>query len=154
VSNVAMQPFRAAMEDLGFWDVSSLGMSGNLLFNAKEDEAGELERRIGRRFGTEAFVRTRSDVSRVVTGIPFEGGSSVLFLRRPPAAARRRAFHLLEFEPPHPVLRGRTIYFVYPARRVGRRSSFDFEKALDVMGTARSARVVTEILHRMSGHPR
>ena len=34
ITNVPMKPFRDAMQDMGFTDVESYGMSGNLLFDA------------------------------------------------------------------------------------------------------------------------
>lgn len=87
------------------------------------------------------------ELARVVAQIPFE--CDVLFLARTPTAARRQAFLGLDFEAPQPVLRGKTIFFVHPARLPGKRSPFNFEEALG-MGTARSARVVRQILGRMS----
>jgi uncharacterized protein (DUF1697 family) len=152
ISNVGMQPFRQALEELGFSDVESYGMSGNLLFNADRSDTAALERCIAARLGAAAFVRTRPELARVVAQDPFRGrpGASVLFLARPPAAARRRAFLRLDFEAPRPVLRGRTLCFVHPARLLGKRTPFDFERALGVEGTARSARVVGQLLARMS----
>ena len=46
ISNVAMQPFRQAMEELGFTDVASYGMSGNLLFNVDGSDIASIERSI------------------------------------------------------------------------------------------------------------
>lgn len=110
ITNVPMRPFRRALEELGFTDVESCGTSGNLLFNADWSDAPALERRIARRLGKVAFVRTRSALGRVVAGDPFrDRGGVVLFLGRAPTAARRRAFLGLEFEGPRPVLRGRTV---------------------------------------------
>ena len=148
VSNVAMNPFRRAMEDMGFTDVETFGMSGNLLFTTRLSDIPSLERRIAKRFGTAAFVRTQHDLQRIAGEDPF--GSAILFLSHSPSASRRRAFGRLEFTEPRPVLRGRTIYFVYPARLRGRKEPFDFENALGVLGTARSARVVERLLTRIS----
>ena len=148
IAHVSMGPFRAGMEELGYTDVESYGMSGNLLYNAAHSDVSEHERRITAKFGTPAIVRTRAALTRVVGQIPFE--SDVLFLAQTPNAARRRAFLGLEFEAPQPVLRGKTVFFVHPARLPGKRSPFNFEEALG-MGTARSARVVRQILVRMLG---
>jgi uncharacterized protein (DUF1697 family) len=147
ISNVSMTPFREAMEDLGFTDVESYGMSGNLLFNSKGTDMASLERRITSQFGTPAMVRTDSQLARVIAQDPFD--SSILFLTRAPTASRRRAFLELDFESPRPFLKGKTVYFVHPARLRGKRSSFDFEGELGVLGTARSARVVRQLLARM-----
>jgi uncharacterized protein (DUF1697 family) len=148
ISNVSMKPFREAMEELGFADVESYGMSGNLLFNAKGTNPATLEKRITDQFSTPAMVRTDSQLARVIAQDPFD--SAILFLTRTPTASRRSAFLELDFESPHPIIHGKTVYFVHPARVKGKRASFDFERELGVLGTARSARVVRQLLARMS----
>jgi len=148
ISNVSMKSFREAMEALGFTGVESYGMSGNLLFNAPRADMAVLEEQITAQFSTRAMVRTRTELARIVAKDPFD--NSILLLRRAPAASRKRALLELDFESPHPVLRGKTVYFVHPAQLRGKRASFDFERALGVLGTARSARVVRQILARMS----
>jgi Protein of unknown function (DUF1697) len=148
ISNVGMASFRKAMEELGFAEVESYGMSGNLLFTAHRSDPASLERHIAKRFGTPAFVRTRLELARVVAHDPFR--AAVLFLAHPPPAARRRAFMQLDFEVPRPVLERSTLYFVYPARLRGKRGPFDFEAALGVSATARSAGMVGRLLGRMS----
>jgi uncharacterized protein (DUF1697 family) len=148
ISNVGMQPFRQGMEELGFTAVESYGMSGNFLFRADRAGPAAHERRITAKFGTIAVVRTRPELARIMAHDPF--GSSLLFLARAPTTTRRQAFHRLDFEVPRPILQGKTVYFVYPARRRGQRTPFDFERALGVLGTARSARVVGQLLVRMA----
>lgn len=148
IAHVSMDPFRKAMGELGFTDVESYGMSGNLLFNAQNSKLAALEERITSRFGTPAMVRTDVQLAKVIAQDPFD--SAILFLTRTPTASRRRAFLGLDFDTPHPVLRGKTIYFEHPARLKGKRTSFDFERELDVLGTARSARIVRQLLARMT----
>lgn len=148
ISNVSMKPFREGMQGLGLTDVESYGMSGNLLFNAKKEKVGSLEKQIATQFGTPAMVRTASQIARVIAQDPFD--SDILFLTRLPTASRRRAFLELDFESPRPVIYGKTVYFVHPARLKGKRTSFDFESQLGILGTARSARVVRGLLERMS----
>jgi uncharacterized protein (DUF1697 family) len=149
ITNLPMQPFRDAMEEMGFTDVESYGMSGNLLFDAPTSDARALERRIAERFGTDAFVRTRTEMAGVVARDPL--GEIVMFLARPPTAAKRRAFVDLDVEDPRPVLRGRTLFFSYPLLLRGRRRPLDIEDALGVRGTFRTSRVVRTLLARMSG---
>jgi len=148
ISNVRMDPFRKGMEALGFRDVASYGMSGNLVFTADRSARRSLEVRIAARFGTDAFVRSKAELSRTIEEDPFE--SSVLFLASIPSATARSGFERLEFESRRPVLRGSVLYFVYPARLRGTRSPFDFERALEVRATARSSRVVARIHARMT----
>jgi uncharacterized protein (DUF1697 family) len=147
ITNVEMKPFRDRMERLGFADVASYGMSGNLLFNAVGSDIASLESRIAAEFDTVALVRTRPELARIVGQDPF--GSTILFLARASTTARRE-FLRLDFEPPGPVLRGKTVYFEHPAKLRGKSTPFDFERALGVQGTARSARVVRALLERMS----
>lgn len=149
ISNVSMHTFRQAMEELGFTAVESVGMSGNLIFTFAENaNITAYERRITARFGTLAVVRTHADLARIAAQDPF--GSSLLFLARPPTAARRHALSQLDFEASRPILCGKMVYFVYPARLRGKRTPFDFERALGVQGTARSARVVQQMLMRLA----
>jgi uncharacterized protein (DUF1697 family) len=147
ISNVSMKPFRKKMEDLEFKDVESYGMSGNLLFNTKRTDVSTLERLISEQFGTPVMVGTSLQLTKVIANDPF--GSSILFLTRAPTAAKRRTFHQLDFDSPRPVIEGKTVYFVNPAHLKGKRASFDFEGALGVLGTARSAQVVRRILALM-----
>jgi uncharacterized protein (DUF1697 family) len=143
-----MKPFRDAMEELGFTDVESYATSGNLLFNARPTDPGSLERRIAARVGTDVFVRTAPELRRLVAQDPV--GEIIMFLAKPPTAAKRRAFLELEFEEPRPVVRGRTVYFSFPLLLLGRRTPFDIETALGVKGTFRTARVAATLLARMS----
>jgi hypothetical protein len=132
--------------------VGSYGTSGNFLFNTTQADPRGLERRIARRVGTAAFVRTRTEMSRVVAADPFrERSGVVLFLARAPGAAARRRFRGLKFEQPRPVLRGRTVFYVYPATLRGRRTPVDFERMLGIPGTFRSSRVVERLLALMQG---
>ena len=148
ITNVSMKPFRDAMEEMGFTDVESYATSGNLLFNARTTDARALERRIGRRFGTDAFVRTRTEMARVVAQDPLD--AIVMFLERPPTTARKRAFLDLDVIEPRPVLRGRTLYLSYPLLLRGRRTHLDVEEALAVRGTFRTSPVEATLLSRMS----
>jgi uncharacterized protein (DUF1697 family) len=151
IANVSMAPFRQAMEEMGFSDVESLGMSGNLLFETGEADVAAMEAQIGGRFRTTAVLRSGPDLKRAVGRNPFgrQDGASVLFLAKEPAAERRRAFQATGFEDPPPLLVGRTIFFVHPTRRAGKRSPFDFERALDLKGTARSAGIVEQLAERL-----
>jgi uncharacterized protein (DUF1697 family) len=152
ITNVSMKPFRDAMEEMGFTDVESHAASGNLLFDARTTDARALERRIGRRFGTDAFVRTPTEMARVVAQDPLN--AIVVFLERPPTTARKRAFLDLDVREPRPVLRGRTLYLSYPLLLRGRRTYLDVEDALAVRGTFRTSRVVATLSARMSDRTR
>jgi uncharacterized protein (DUF1697 family) len=148
ISNVSMAPFREAMErELGYTDVETYGMSGNILFTAPATPISTLEKRISERFRTDAFVRTSVEMAKIVANDPL--GSTILFLAKPPSLTRREKFNELDFEGRRPVLRGATVYFRYPARLSDRKAPFDFEEFLDVRGTARSTRVVKAISEKL-----
>lgn len=149
ISNVSMAPFRDAMAELGFDNVATHGMSGNLVFDAPAGGLGDLERRIGERFGTPAVVRAKADLSKILERAPLGARGAILLLAKRPSASRQEALANVDFEEPRPVLAGRTVYFVHPARVVGRRSPFDFEQLLGVPGTARSFGVVTNVAAMM-----
>ena len=143
-----MAPFREAMErELGYTDVETFGMSGNLLFDAPRTPISTLEHKISTRFGTEAFVRTSVEIAKIIANDPL--ASTIIFLAKPPSLTRREAFEQLDFEGRRPVLRGSTVYYRYPARLRDKKAPFDFEEFLGVRGTARSSRVVKTISEKL-----
>src|SRR5262245_26560201 len=152
ITNVPMKPFRDALEEMGFTNVESYATSGNLLFDAQPTDARALERRIAECVGTDAFVRTRTELARVVARDPLN--AIVMFLERAPTTVRTRAFRDLDFREPIPVLRGRTLYYSYPLLLRGRKTPLDIEDALGVRGTFRTSRVVATLLVRMSDERR
>jgi uncharacterized protein (DUF1697 family) len=153
IANTPMAPFRDAMTELGFAEVESLGMSGNLIFTADGGAAGEFEPRIAARFGTDAFVRTATEMARTAADHPFrdQSGASVLFLASAPSTAKRRALQHMAFDGSRPVLKGKALHFTYPSTVAGKRTPVDFERLLGVRGTARSARIVEQLAARMRG---
>jgi len=153
IANTPMAPFRDAMAELGFAEVESFGMSGNLIFTADGGAAGAFEPVIAARFGTDAFVRTATEMARTAADHPLRDrpGAAVLFLAAAPSAAKRRALQATPFEGGPPLLKGKALHFAYPARIAGKRGPTDFEQLLGVRGTARSARVVEQLAARMRG---
>ncbi len=57
ISNLPMQPFRDALEELGFDEVTSYGTTGNLLFAARKADTVSLEARIERKLEIKTIVR-------------------------------------------------------------------------------------------------
>lgn len=150
ISNVSMVPFRAAIEALGFTEVESFGMSGNLIFSTAKTPAADLELRIGSHLDKVAIVRTASEMTKTAADDPFEKGGAVMFLARMPSAAAKEALAALEIAEARPVLRGKTVYFMHPIIVAGRRGPLDLEAALGVKGTIRSSNVVRRIAERMA----
>jgi uncharacterized protein (DUF1697 family) len=149
ISNASMAPFRARLESLGFEDVESYGMSGNLFFSTDSSDREDLEQRITAEFGTPASVFTRLEIAKAARH-PYRehDGAAVMFLTRTPSRSARAALTALVLDPPVPQIHGRITQLVFPARRRGRRTPVDFEEVLGVSGTMRSLRVVEALLKR------
>jgi uncharacterized protein (DUF1697 family) len=122
------------------------------MFNASDYDARELEQRIAQMFGTAAFVRSRMELKRIVSRNPYRdrAGAGVLLLGRPVSPQRRRMLKELEFEAEPPVVEGRSVFFLNPTLVRGYRTLFDFERALEVTGTMRAARVLRRVEETMS----
>lgn len=155
IAHVPMQPFREALEELRLRDVVSYGMSGNLMFNTDISDVRLLEDVIAERLGAVTFVRTRSQIARIVAADPYinEPGAAITLLAKPVPAARRREVEAMDFEGTPPLLRGRTLYFTESTRLKGRRSLINPEVLFKTTGTVRSSPVVAQVLARMLGAP-
>lgn len=151
ITNVAMRPFVDALERLGLTAVVSFGASGNLVFCADAADSASLESRIAQAVGVEAFVRSRDELSAIVTQDPHSGrkGAMVFLAKRPPDRARIQSLNAGGFNGDPPVVSGATVYFVSPTRRPGRKSPIDFERELGVSGTIRSSKVIARVLDLM-----
>lgn len=152
ISNVPMKPFREALSALGLTRVDSFGTSGNFVFCSSDEDRGLLEDRIGDALGTEAFVRSRDELTSIVAANPYADreGAAVFLAKRPIDEFRRTRMIEQGFEGDPPSFSESTIYFVHPTRRLGRKGVIDFERELDVAGTMRSSRVLARVLELMS----
>jgi uncharacterized protein (DUF1697 family) len=151
ISNVPMQPFRTAFERLGFTEVETFGASGNVLFCANETDASALESRVGETVGAEAFVRRREELATIVAHNPYADvkGASVFLAKHLIGQSQAESLFAGGFEGDPPVISGANVYFVHPTRRPGVTGVVDFERALGVRGTMRSARVIARVLGMM-----
>lgn len=151
ISNVPMQPLRAALERIGFAEVSSFGSSGNVIFSAPGLDRASIEPRVEAAVGSEAIVLTRSELDAVVAGDPYAGreGAAVFLAKHPIERAHADALLRGGFEGDPPVVVGSAVYFVHPTRRPGRRAVVDFEHELSVRGTMRGSNVLARVFQRM-----
>jgi uncharacterized protein (DUF1697 family) len=151
ISNVPMEPYRAALVDIGLTDVRSFGGTGNMLFRAGDSDRAALEESIAEAVGVETFVRSRSELAAVVSENPYTGrpGAGVFFARGPIDASQVAALMAGGFDGEPPVVAGSEVYFVHPLSRPGHKSIIDFERVLGVRGTMRAARVVARVLELM-----
>lgn len=154
ISNVSMAPLREGMEALDYTEIASFGMSGNLIFTA--DAGGgidAMEERISRKLGAVAMVRSAAAMARAAKVDRFPGArwSTVIFLARAPNAEERKRFLALDFAEPKPVLRGRDAFYSFPVAIAGKKANVDIEKAIGIVGTQWTIRVVTRIAELMRG---
>lgn len=151
ISNVPMEPYRAALVDIGLADVRSYGGTGNMLFRTDATDREALERSIAEAVGVEAFVRTRHELAAVVSQNPYVGvpGAVVFFARHSIDPDREDVLMAGGFDGEPPVVSGAEVYFLHPLRRPGWRSIIDLERELGVRGTMRAAHVVERVLGLM-----
>lgn len=146
-------------ESLGLRDVKSYIQSGNVLFNAKDDDAEsvkeELQKRIRSRFGLEVtvIIRNRRELQSIFERNPFIGSGGgkldrmyVTFMeespeREPPRDLRSDADTNDDFR-----IVGTEIYLYCPGGygKTVFSNSF-FEKKLGVRATTRNWKTVTEL---------
>jgi uncharacterized protein (DUF1697 family) len=119
---VAMADARAALEGLGYEDVSSYVNSGNLIFTAT-GAAGELEQAIRAKledllgFECTTFVRTATQVKALATDKPFGAIAAghthfALLILTKPTAAQKRAIEALSNDHDEVVVRGRDVHWL------------------------------------------
>jgi len=151
ISNVPMQPLRDALSDIGLTEVRSFGGTGNMFFCVGDMSRTTLEALIADAVGVEAFVRSRSEMAKVVSEDPYAGrfGAGVFFSNSPVDARQAASFLAGGFDGDPPVVARTEVYFVHPLRRLGRRSVIDFERELGVRGTMRASSVVARVLELM-----
>jgi uncharacterized protein (DUF1697 family) len=90
---ISMSALKKSFEAIGFTHVSTYINSGNIIFNAKDDDARKLERQIERmlakdyQLDSKVVVRSLSEMEKLVQGLPrnWDGDSNwrynVIFLR-------------------------------------------------------------------------
>ncbi|MGV8083618.1 MAG: DUF1697 domain-containing protein [Coriobacteriia bacterium] len=151
ISNVSMQPFRNALLEIGLTDVGSFGATGNMMFCSRDTDCVSLERRIADAVGVETFVRTRLEMSAIVSEDPYTGlaGASLFLFRGPIDESRVVSFLSGAFEGDPPVVIGTEVHFVHPLRRPGGKGIIDLERELGVRGTMRASRVVARVFDLM-----
>jgi uncharacterized protein (DUF1697 family) len=152
-NKVAMGDLRDMLEDLGFTDVRSILLSGNLVFRTNAPAAKveqQLEKEAEKRLGltTEFMVRTAAEWKKIVEGNPF------------PAEAKRDPGHLVLMvckNAPGKTLKitgakrevvrpkGREIYIVYPDG-IGRS-----RLKIDAVGTGRNWNTVLKLADLTNG---
>jgi uncharacterized protein (DUF1697 family) len=176
-----MADVRAQLEGNGLVELATVGASGNLVFAARSRDGAAIGKRIAAAlakppvgYAGTVFVRGADELARAARGNPLPKDAAhhchVVFLSAPPDAARRRALLALAddsyrfafasqdmrlassaAEGRRGQIDGAVLYFAYPRVLAGKRRAFDFERLLGVSATARTWRVVDELVART--HP-
>lgn len=154
-----MAELKKLFESLGMKDVATHIQTGNVLFTTDETDherlASRLEKGIGRSLGhtVTVFVLAPKQLRDAAAHNPFdperldeEQRCHFMFLDREPDAARRAALMALQRDDYRFHVRGRVLYYAYARKTEGRRRTIDFEKVLGVTGTARSWKIVDDLI--------
>ena len=157
---IRMGELVAWYESLNFRNVKTCLQSGNVVFDSRIDDPGELaallEERIAHTSGVRVHViiRTAGELRHVVADNPFlqgqdidAGGLHVTFLSRAPSGTLADAFRPAHEDPDRFVLLGKEVYLYCP-HGYGRTkfSNTFFEKTFGVIATTRNWRTVTRLL--------
>ena len=153
--NVArMAVLREAFEKMGFEDVRTYINTGNVLFasDKKPSPAGvedQLKALIDLK--TEVFLLTPNELKKAAKDNPIRPANDdhchLVFLSKKPA--KQNVENLMKFEKPEYrfAVKDKIFYFSYSREFEGnRRRSLNFEKLLDVRGTARTYKVVDKLI--------
>ena len=158
--NVKMERLRELFAELGFSNIATFIASGNVIFEAPEENARVLEEKISAHlsqalgYDVLAFIRSPSELAAAVDYQPFPAAEldapgvtlSIAFLGRPPEAKAK--LRLLELRSPVNdfCVRGREIYWLCRTRTTD--SGFSgalLEKAVGMPATLRNATTVRRI---------
>ncbi len=160
-SVVKMVDLRAWFEALGLSDVSTYIQSGNVLFTTNETDTESLACTIeaylksALGYHVTTFVLSRSRLEQAAANNPFktEDGElqcHVMFLSAGPDTAHRDALMAMQGEEYRFAFYDRLLYYAYPRTYAGHRRTVNFEKVLDVTGTARTSKVVAALIELLS----
>ena len=162
-NTMKMADLRVAFESFGVTDVSTHIQTGNVLFRSQEGDAGHLKRGLEEHLEAAlayqgmVFVLTREELAAAAANNPFEPERlqqdqrcHLTFLSAEPDPVRCRALMALQGEAARFAVRGKVLYYAYPRTFQGWRRTVDFEKALGVVGTARTWTVVAKLIELLA----
>jgi uncharacterized protein (DUF1697 family) len=157
---VPMAQLREECERLGFDDVSTYINSGNVLFTTAgkgPDLEPRIEACLRKAFGfeVETFVRSAREVEHAIALAPFGRVTDaqthmVLFLRRQPSAAVRRAVEALSNDVDHLVVDGREVHQLIAGKIMDSTLKASHWKCLgDQPTTARNTTMLRKLAERL-----
>jgi uncharacterized protein (DUF1697 family) len=153
-----MAVLKQMFESLGLENVQTYIQSGNVIFEANEDDTALLEKRIASQiesateYKTQLFVRTIRDVQSIASKSPFtaEGDETVhiTFLHGKPDKKQQQALMSFKSDADDFAVKGREVYNLRQARQKSVFSNNFIEKILKMPGTTRNMTVIKKIAEK------
>jgi uncharacterized protein (DUF1697 family) len=160
--NVKMEELRALFEALGFSNVETFIASGNVIFDAEAESAGDLQKQIEahlhKSLGYEVatFLRTTTEIAGIARYKPFDESKlqsaqalNVAFLAEPLSAEAQKKLMGLSTEIDEFHVHGREVYWL--CKKKQGESTFSnavFERKLKVQTTFRGWKTVLKLAEK------
>ncbi len=160
--SVTMPAIRQVFDSLGFSNVSTAFVSGNVIFDSNEHDARALETTIEKGlwnalgFAIPTFIRSDSELARVAAYRPFSQPEiaaaaefNIIFLAEMPDDETRHNLPALQPDTNQFVVHGREIYWLRH-KKPGETyfSTLPLAKAIQGLFTIRSANTITKIAQK------
>jgi uncharacterized protein (DUF1697 family) len=158
---VSIQDLKKIYESLGFNEVKTFGLSGNVIFKSKEEKpstlAGKIERKLKEVLGFEivVLIRTKEELEKIIKANPFSKLSkeelskvAVAFLSEIPSKDNLGEIDKIKDISEKFIIANREIYLFFPNGygRTKLTNNF-FEKKLKVRATTRTLRVTNKLMN-------
>ncbi len=153
---IKMTDLKKMFESFGLDEVSTYIQSGNVIFKSKESSAEKLavkiEKGIKTSWGKElkVFVFSSDQLQKAADHNPFKPEKNqqcqLMFLSKKPDAVHQKS--VMEMQKPEYrfAFWDKVFYYAYSKEWGGKRRNINFEKVLDVYGTARTWKVVGALI--------
>jgi uncharacterized protein (DUF1697 family) len=161
---IKMADLRKLFESLGLTDVVTYTQTGNVLFSTTDADSKQLALQIEKELASSigkkiiVFVLSPEELRKAAANNPFnpehlekEHQCYLMFLSAEPDEAHCKALMDLQGEDYYGFhIQDKVLYFAYSIKYAGKRRTINFEKALGVIGTARSWKVVNKLIELSS----
>ena len=155
---VKMTELRSFFQALGFTDAETFFASGNVIFGARSDDTGSLERMIENHlrdslgYEVRTFIRTDSEVASIHRHKPFTDSQlksgtvlNIVFIAEPLSSGHRKALMRLKTDLDNFHVHGREVYWLCKRPSESTFSNAVLEKTLKMQATFRSAKTVARL---------
>lgn len=158
-SVIKMPALKKMFESFGLDEVSTYVQSGNVIFKSKETDAMKMAVRlregIKNAWGNDpkVFVFTSKQLQKAADHNPFEPKKQekeqrchLMFLSAKPDTDRQKVLMEQQGKEYKFAFWDKVFYYTYSKKWDGKRRTIDFEKILDVYGTARTWKVINSLI--------